>query len=142
MSAQLMHLIKLIKYCWSYVKSLLWYEYSSALIRLTRITGTNCITRQTHSWKVLGVKIICLIVTNMLGRVSFWMVENQRNLCRFPDLNNANFLPSKMELVLAAHCLMARVEKIFQIAEKCPTLTSFSPKARKLWIKIPRMKGS
>ena len=27
-----------------------------------------------------------------------------------------------MELVLAAHCLMARVETIFKIAEKCPAI--------------------
>ena len=28
------------------------------------------------------------------------MTENQRNLCRFPYLDNANFQPSKMKLVL------------------------------------------
>ena len=28
------------------------------------------------------------------------MAENEKNLCRFPYLDNANFQPSKMKLVL------------------------------------------
>ena len=36
-----------------------------------------------------------------LRPVSFEMVEKQRNLCRFPILDNAIFQPSKMKLVQA-----------------------------------------
>ena len=74
MSAQLMHLIKMIKYCWSYVKSLLWYGLSSALIRLTRITGTKCITRQTHFWNAKACLIFKIIFPVVMSMVSFGFI--------------------------------------------------------------------